>query len=159
MVVVGGDGDGDDDDVMVVMTVVEAVGDDGGGSVVGYGGSGGGSVVEWLPWSGTAWRWRKGNDVVGSEVGMIVMAGGSCRNLAGVTLKPTLTSDHPLVIGRVVGDVVDPFVPSVNMYVMHKDLSNQVYNGHERLPPSITSKPRVDVHGGDLRPFFTQVSS
>ncbi|GJZ69015.1 cytochrome P450 [Tanacetum coccineum] len=68
-----------------------------------------------------------------------------------------LTSDHPLVIGRVVGDVVDPFVPSVNMCVMYKDSSNQVYNGHEWLPSSVTSKPRVDVHGGDLRSFFTLI--
>ncbi|GKC92857.1 CEN-like protein 2, partial [Tanacetum coccineum] len=58
---------------------------------------------------------------------------------------------------RVVGDVVDPFVPSVNMCVMYKDSSNQVYNGHERLPSSVTSKPRVDVHGGDLRSFFTLI--
>ncbi|GJY12906.1 CEN-like protein 2 [Tanacetum coccineum] len=68
-----------------------------------------------------------------------------------------LTLDHPLVIARVVGDVVDPFVPSVNMCVMYKDSSNQVYNGHERLPSSVTSKPRVDVHGGDLRSFFTLI--
>ncbi|GJS20049.1 hypothetical protein Tco_0448681 [Tanacetum coccineum] len=89
MVVVGGDGDGDDDEVMVVMTVVAAVvcwGDDGGRSVVGCHGSRGGSVVEWQPWSGTTWRWQKGNDVVGSEVGMIMMAGGSGRNLAGVVV-------------------------------------------------------------------------
>ncbi|GJZ55001.1 CEN-like protein 2, partial [Tanacetum coccineum] len=58
---------------------------------------------------------------------------------------------------RVVGDVVDPFVPSVNMCVMYKDSSNQVYNGHERLPSSVTSKPRVDVHGEDLRSFFTLI--
>ncbi|GJW96745.1 CEN-like protein 2 [Tanacetum coccineum] len=68
-----------------------------------------------------------------------------------------LTPDHPLVLGRVVGDVVDPFVSSVNMCVMYKDSSNQVYNGHERLPSSVTSKPRVDVHGGDLRSFFTLI--
>ncbi|KAL7618918.1 CEN-like protein 2 [Lactuca sativa] len=67
-----------------------------------------------------------------------------------------LTPDHPLVIGRVVGDVVDNFTPSVNMLVMY-NLSNQVYNGHELLPSSLTSKPKVDVNGGDLRSFFTLI--
>ncbi|GJW46948.1 CEN-like protein 2 [Tanacetum coccineum] len=69
-----------------------------------------------------------------------------------------LTPDHPLVLGRVVGDVVDPFVPSVNMCVMYKDSSNQVYiMANERSPFSVTSKPRVDVHGEDLRSFFTLI--
>ncbi|KAI3826390.1 hypothetical protein L1987_00438 [Smallanthus sonchifolius] len=67
-----------------------------------------------------------------------------------------LTSDHPLVIGRVVGDVVDSFVPSVNMCVMYNS-SNQVYNGHELFPSSVSVKPRVDVHGGDMRSFFTLI--
>ncbi|KAK9938831.1 hypothetical protein M0R45_015549 [Rubus argutus] len=38
----------------------------------------------------------------------------------------------PLVVGRVIGDVVDYFSP-------------------------ITTKPKVEVHGGDLRSFFTLV--
>lgn len=67
-----------------------------------------------------------------------------------------VTPDHPLVIGRVVGDVVDSFTLSVNMLVMY-NLSNQVYNGNELFPSSVTGKPKVDVHGGDLRSFFTLV--
>lgn len=67
-----------------------------------------------------------------------------------------LTSDHALVLGRVVGDVVDSFVPSVNMCVMYNS-SNQLFNGHMRFPSSVTRKPRVDVHGGDMRSFFTLV--
>ncbi|KAJ0958090.1 putative phosphatidylethanolamine-binding protein [Helianthus annuus] len=67
-----------------------------------------------------------------------------------------LTSDHPLVIGRIVGDVVDSFAPSVNMCVTYNS-SNQVYNGHELFPSSVTVKPRVDVHGGDMRSFFTLI--
>ncbi|KVI09228.1 CEN-like protein 2 [Cynara cardunculus var. scolymus] len=66
-----------------------------------------------------------------------------------------ITSD-PLVIGRVVGDVVDNFTPTVEMSVTY-NLSKQVYNGHELFPSSVTAKPKVDVRGGDMRSFFTLI--
>ncbi|XP_076887118.1 CEN-like protein 2 [Bidens hawaiensis] len=62
----------------------------------------------------------------------------------------------PLVIGRVVGDVVDNFTQCVDMSVMYNSLE-QVYNGHELFPSSVASKPKVDVRGGDLRSFFTLI--
>ncbi|KAL8210429.1 hypothetical protein R6Q57_004866 [Mikania cordata] len=62
----------------------------------------------------------------------------------------------PLVIGRVVGDVVDNFTQCVDMCVTYNS-SNQVYNGHELFPSSVTAKPKVDVPGGDMRSFFTLV--
>nr|AZL87178.1 terminal flower1-like b [Petunia x hybrida] len=62
----------------------------------------------------------------------------------------------PLVIGRVVGDVIDYFSPSVNMSVIYNS-NKHVYNGHELFPSSVTSKPRVEVHGGDMRSFFTMI--
>ncbi|XP_071705653.1 CEN-like protein 2 isoform X1 [Rutidosis leptorrhynchoides] len=61
----------------------------------------------------------------------------------------------PLVVGRVVGDVVDNFSPSVNMCVTYNS-SKQVYNGHELFPSSVTTKPKVDV-SGDMRSFFTLI--
>ncbi|KAA8544236.1 hypothetical protein F0562_022248 [Nyssa sinensis] len=62
----------------------------------------------------------------------------------------------PLVVGRVIGDVVDPFPPSVRMSVTYNS-NKQVCNGHEHLPSSVTTKPRVEVHGGDMRSFFTLI--
>ncbi|KAK9907813.1 hypothetical protein M0R45_000751 [Rubus argutus] len=62
----------------------------------------------------------------------------------------------PLVVGRVIGDVVDYFSPSVKMTVTYNS-SKKVYNGHELFPSSVTTKPKVEVHGGDLRSFFTLV--
>ncbi|GAA0180356.1 protease inhibitor [Lithospermum erythrorhizon] len=62
----------------------------------------------------------------------------------------------PLVIGRVVGDVVDYFSPSVKMSAIY-NCNKHVYNGHELLPSMVTSKPKVDVHGGDMRSFFTLI--
>ncbi|PSR86494.1 Protein SELF-PRUNING like [Actinidia chinensis var. chinensis] len=60
-----------------------------------------------------------------------------------------------LVLGRVIGDVIDYFSPSIKMRVMYN--KNNVFNGHELLPSSVTIKPRVEVHGGDMRSFFTLI--
>ncbi|CAG7878804.1 hypothetical protein IGI04_008880 [Brassica rapa subsp. trilocularis] len=62
---------------------------------------------------------------------------------------------EPLIMGRVVGDVLDFFTPTIKMNVSYN--KNQVSNGHELLPSSVSSKPRVEIHGGDLRSFFTLV--
>ncbi|KAG9459161.1 hypothetical protein H6P81_003669 [Aristolochia fimbriata] len=62
---------------------------------------------------------------------------------------------EPLTVGRVIGEVLDSFQPSIKMTVTYN--SKQVCNGHELFPSSVTSKPRVEVHGGDMRTFFTLV--
>ncbi|GAV82018.1 PBP domain-containing protein [Cephalotus follicularis] len=63
----------------------------------------------------------------------------------------------PLVVGRVIGDVVDDFSPTVKMTVSY--YNKKVFNGHELLPSSVTQKPKVVVHGDDtsMRSFFTLV--
>lgn len=63
----------------------------------------------------------------------------------------------PLVVGRVIGDVVDCCDQTVKMAVTYNS-SKQVYNGHELFPSSVTVKPKVEVHGGDMRSFFTLVN-
>lgn len=62
----------------------------------------------------------------------------------------------PLVLGRVVGEVIDSFSPSVRMLVTY-NANKLVCNGHELYPSTVASKPRVEVQGGDLRSFFTLV--
>lgn len=64
----------------------------------------------------------------------------------------------PLVVGRVIGEVVDPFTPNVKMAVTYNS-NKQVFNGHELFPSAVTHKPKVEVHGGDMRSFFTLVIS
>ncbi|XP_061376244.1 CEN-like protein 2 [Gastrolobium bilobum] len=66
-----------------------------------------------------------------------------------------MISSDPLVIGRVIGDVVDHFTPTVKMTVTYNN--KHVYNGHEFFPSSVTIKPKVQIHGGDMRSFFTLV--
>lgn len=62
-----------------------------------------------------------------------------------------------LVLGRVVGEVIDYFTPSVKMTVTYNSVKQQVYNGHEMFPSQVTEKPKVEVLGGDMRSFFTLV--
>ncbi|XP_074292387.1 protein VERNALIZATION 3-like [Silene latifolia] len=61
----------------------------------------------------------------------------------------------PLVIGRVIGDVLDPFNRSVDLRVNYN--SREVNNGSEFRPSQVVNQPRVEVGGNDLRNFYTLV--
>jgi len=63
---------------------------------------------------------------------------------------------EPLIVGRVIGEVLDSFTTSTKMTVSYN--KKQVYNGHEFFPSSINIKPKVEIEGGDMRSFFTLVS-
>nr|BAG72301.1 Hd3a [Oryza rufipogon] len=60
-----------------------------------------------------------------------------------------------LVVGRVVGDVLDAFVRSTNLKVTYG--SKTVSNGCELKPSMVTHQPRVEVGGNDMRTFYTLV--
>lgn len=62
----------------------------------------------------------------------------------------------PLVVGRVVGDVLDPFTRSVSLRVTYG--MKEVNNGCELKPSQVVHQPRVDTGGDDLRTFYTLVS-
>ncbi|KAL2536125.1 Protein CENTRORADIALIS-like [Forsythia ovata] len=62
----------------------------------------------------------------------------------------------PLVTGRVIGEVVDYFSPTVKMSVTYNS-NKHVYNGHELFPSTVTNRPRAEVLGGDMRSFFTLI--
>ena len=64
---------------------------------------------------------------------------------------------NPLVLGRVIGDVVDPFSPTIKMSVTFTN-NKQVLNGHEFFPSSLSFKPRVHIQGEDMRSLFTLVN-
>nr|AUQ44110.1 TFL1 [Hydrangea macrophylla] len=63
---------------------------------------------------------------------------------------------EPLTVGRVVGEVVDPFTPSVRMSVTYNS-NKQVSNGYELMPPVIAARPRVEIGGDDLRAAYTLI--
>ncbi|KAJ4809742.1 Flowering locus T protein [Rhynchospora pubera] len=61
----------------------------------------------------------------------------------------------PLAIGRVIGDVVDPFVRTTSLRVVYG--TKDVTNGCEFKPSQVVHQPRVEVGGNDLRTFYTLV--
>ncbi|XP_043716394.1 CEN-like protein 1 [Telopea speciosissima] len=67
-----------------------------------------------------------------------------------------LRSLPPLTLGRVVGEVVDDFTPSVKLNITYNS-NNQVCNGVELMPSAIISRPRVEIDGEDMRTFYTLV--
>jgi len=62
----------------------------------------------------------------------------------------------PLVVGRVVGDVLDPFIRSIALRVTYN--GREVNNGCEFRPSQVVNQPRVEIGGDDLRTFYTLVS-
>lgn len=65
---------------------------------------------------------------------------------------------EPLIVGRVIGDVIEMFNPSVTMRVTYNS-NTVVSNGHELAPSLLLSRPRVEIGGHDLRSFFTLVNN
>nr|GEV27143.1 FT like protein [Tanacetum cinerariifolium] len=61
----------------------------------------------------------------------------------------------PLVVARVIGDVLDSFTKSINLSVSYDD--REVSNGCELKPSQIMNQPRVDIGGDDLRALHTLV--
>lgn len=66
-----------------------------------------------------------------------------------------LNRRDPLVVGGVIGDVLDPFQPCIPLRVSYntKDASN----GCEFKPSQVVNQPRVTIGGDDLRNFYTLV--
>ncbi|GMN56014.1 hypothetical protein TIFTF001_025132 [Ficus carica] len=61
----------------------------------------------------------------------------------------------PLVVGRVIGDVLEPFTKSISLRVTY---GNKIVNNACELKPSqVLNKPRVDIGGDDLRNLYTLV--
>lgn len=79
----------------------------------------------------------------------------SINNIPSLNTHKMARMSEPLIIGRVIGDVLDSFTPATKMFVTYGN--KQVYNGHEFYPSAVTTKPRVEIQGGDMRTFYTLV--
>ncbi|XP_010912811.1 protein VERNALIZATION 3-like [Elaeis guineensis] len=64
-------------------------------------------------------------------------------------------SRDPLVVGRVVGDVLDPFIRSAFLRVIYNN--REVTNGSELKPSAVVHQPRVEIPGRDMRTLYTLV--
>lgn len=62
----------------------------------------------------------------------------------------------PLVVGRVIGDVLDEFRRSVSLRVTY--IERELNNGCELKPSQVVHQPRVDIGGDDIRTCYTLVS-
>ncbi|XP_050373029.1 protein HEADING DATE 3A-like [Argentina anserina] len=63
---------------------------------------------------------------------------------------------EPLVLGRVIGDVLTPFAKSVSLTMTFSN-NKQVTSGSELKPSHVVNRPRVEIGGDDLRNFYTLV--
>jgi len=63
---------------------------------------------------------------------------------------------NPLVVGRVIGDVLEPFASSIPLRVVYNN-NKEVINSGELKPSQIINPPRVEVGGDDLRTLYTLV--
>ncbi|XP_073221801.1 protein VERNALIZATION 3 isoform X5 [Cicer arietinum] len=64
-------------------------------------------------------------------------------------------SRNPLVVGRVIGDVLDPFESSIRLLITYGN--RNVNNGCELKPSQVAKQPQVSIGGNDLRIFYTLV--
>ncbi|KZV37350.1 protein HEADING DATE 3A [Dorcoceras hygrometricum] len=61
----------------------------------------------------------------------------------------------PLIVGRVIGDVLDPFTRSITLRVTYNN--TDVTNGRDLRIAHVANQPRVEIGGDDLRTFYTLV--
>ncbi|XP_050910997.1 protein FLOWERING LOCUS T isoform X2 [Lathyrus oleraceus] len=64
-------------------------------------------------------------------------------------------SRDPLVLGAVIGDVLDLFQASIPLTVSYNN--KNITNGCEFKPSQVINQPRVIVGGDDLRNFYTLI--
>ncbi|KAI3867857.1 hypothetical protein MKX03_031316 [Papaver bracteatum] len=61
----------------------------------------------------------------------------------------------PLVVGRIIGDVLDPFKKSIEIGIAYT--SRNITSGCELKPSAVVDHPRVEIGGDDMRTFYTLV--
>jgi protein FLOWERING LOCUS T len=66
-------------------------------------------------------------------------------------------SRDPLVVGNVVGDILDPFIKSASLKILYNN--RELTNGSDLKPSQVASEPRVEIAGSDMRNLYTLVSS
>ncbi|OIT02984.1 protein heading date 3a [Nicotiana attenuata] len=62
-----------------------------------------------------------------------------------------------LVLGRVIGDVLDPFTRSINLRVVY--INRQVINGCDFRPSQVIQQPRIEIGGADDCTFYTLINT
>lgn len=66
-------------------------------------------------------------------------------------------SRDPLVVGHVIGDVLDNFTKVASFKVLYNN--RELTNGSELKPSAVVHEPRVEIGGRDMRTLYTLVST
>ncbi|XP_074563490.1 protein FLOWERING LOCUS T-like [Curcuma longa] len=61
-------------------------------------------------------------------------------------------SRDPLVVGNIVGDMLDPFVRSGSLRVLYN--GKELTSGSELKPSVVANQPRVEIKGHDSRAYY-----
>uniref|UniRef100_A0ACD5X1W9 Uncharacterized protein n=1 Tax=Avena sativa TaxID=4498 RepID=A0ACD5X1W9_AVESA len=64
-------------------------------------------------------------------------------------------SRDPLVVGHIVGDIVDPFMTTASLRIFFNN--KEMTNGSELKPSQVFNVPRVYIGGRDMRNMYTLV--
>jgi protein FLOWERING LOCUS T len=65
-------------------------------------------------------------------------------------------SRDPLVVGHVVGDILDPFTKTASLRVLFNN--KELTNGSELKPSQVAGEPCIEIGGRDSRNLYTLVS-
>nr|ADP89905.1 flowering locus T [Iris fulva] len=65
-------------------------------------------------------------------------------------------SRDPLVVGNVVGDILDPFAKAASLRIIYNN-NKEVTNGSELKPSMVAHEPRAKIRGRDMRTLYTLV--
>ncbi|KAF8705670.1 hypothetical protein HU200_030864 [Digitaria exilis] len=66
-----------------------------------------------------------------------------------------MSTSSSLVLGRVIGDVVDQFSPTVALQISYN--GRRLLNGADFRPSVVAERPRVEIGGTDFRQSYTLV--
>ncbi|KAF3335090.1 hypothetical protein FCM35_KLT21694 [Carex littledalei] len=64
-------------------------------------------------------------------------------------------SSDPLVLSRIISDVLDPFRLSISIRVLYNN--RFTVTGSELRPSAVVNRPKIEIGGGDLTDFYTLV--
>lgn len=78
------------------------------------------------------------------------------KSLSNLSLSLVMSRD-PLVVGNVIGDVLDQFIQTASFGVMYNN--KEIMNGSELKPSVVAKEPRVEIRGHDMRTLYTLVST
>jgi len=67
-----------------------------------------------------------------------------------------IKSTNPLVVGSIIGEVLDPFTNSVSSRIVYYN-NKEVIHSSELKPFQIVNPPRVQVDKNDLRTLYTLI--